>query len=1143
MSVNRHYVYRMLDANANRAMEGLRVAEDFVRFGLGNKKWAADFKVIRHSLVNELLKLPVPVSARLLSRDSRHDVGRKSGSLALKTQHEVLTENLKRAQESLRVIEETARTLQPSSLQAFENLRFQVYELEKEVIPLFHKTFREKQKIKGVYFVADVESAGEKRFLSVVRQSLQAGVDVIQLRWTGIHLHTVVSLGRRVKQQAEKYGAPFLINDRVDVAAAVGADGVHLGQCDMPLTAARKILGPDKIIGISTHSVAEAKKAEREGADYVAVGPVFPTQTKEDAHPVVGVRGVRRLKENVSLPVVAIGGIHEDNVRAVVKEGKADAVAVISAITKSRNVHLTVKNLKKVFLVALIFIFMVRGSLLMASDFQSEFQKARELSSQGRFVEAGGAFQSLLSSAPSTEEFQQASLEYAFVLERLGKFQDEEDTLKKAFNAAKNTPPSASLCYNLGSLYYRLGRFQEAGETFSSCLALFPKHPNNFSMRMMLAQIMEREGKIDESASLLQKLLKDAAQENERMAARSALLDFYARTKNYADAKTMLETEVKKSPDDVSLALQLAETDEKLQDYAGALSVYEKLDKMAPELAFQRKLFVLKKLNRLSSEEEKLQSQLLQQKTALLFLRLAQVFEMDGKFSESLDLVEKARKLFPYDEGVLTKLARLYQQNKDYEKALDIEHVLLAQHPGNFSYYKSMGEIYASAGQKKEAVEAWKKFFIFNPKDANSVFTFASFLHDQSMYEDALEIYREGRKAAGDEFLFAQPMAQLYRILLKKEGVVDECVKWLVKDTNSWDAAAAFMGSAGLSDADRQEAIEKLLSYYEKFPSSVSLYKAASLLALKSNNVQKAYDIAFAAIKEPQESCLFLFSLMQNQPGSGAGDDAKFSSAEILLSKCENVPSYGNMTLNFARQLMAQNRYPQSQKFLERVLTKTMKENERASLEQLLAESYEKNGLALKARELYEKILSRSGMTPSASVYFDYGELLFNQGDYKKSLLFFEKAGASGFLQQDALLFYRGACAYFQEKFDESSSDFENLISLYPQSEYANDALLRLNILKNGEPENIKLLADAEKAQNAARLEEAETQLLSFISQRADSALLLQAHFLLGENYEKKHDAKNAVAVYQKMLSSFEEGAWTDMLREKIKKLMEMGKG
>ena len=129
----------------------------------------------------------------------------------------------------------------------------------------------------------------------------------------------------------QKGGGTFIVNDRVDVAKAIGADGVHLGQEDLPLADARAILGPGRLIGISTHNLTQAAEAEAGGADYIGFGPVFPTETKENPDPVVGVEGLREVRALVRIPVVAIGGITAKNAGGVRAAG-ADGVAVVSAV-------------------------------------------------------------------------------------------------------------------------------------------------------------------------------------------------------------------------------------------------------------------------------------------------------------------------------------------------------------------------------------------------------------------------------------------------------------------------------------------------------------------------------------------------------------------------------------------------------------------------------------------------------------------------------------------------------------------------------------------------------------------------------------------------------------------------------------------
>jgi len=173
--------------------------------------------------------------------------------------------------------------------------------------------------------------------MEVVARALEGGARVIQLREKGISDREFYVEGLKIKPLVRSYGRLFLVNDRVDIAQALDADGVHLGQDDLPLPAARRILGEDKIIGISVRSVEEAKRAAREGADYLAVSGVFPTETKRDVEVVLGVEGVRRIREVVDLPLVGIGGIKSHNTGEVIRAG-ADGVAVVTAVTMAPDV-------------------------------------------------------------------------------------------------------------------------------------------------------------------------------------------------------------------------------------------------------------------------------------------------------------------------------------------------------------------------------------------------------------------------------------------------------------------------------------------------------------------------------------------------------------------------------------------------------------------------------------------------------------------------------------------------------------------------------------------------------------------------------------------------------------------------------------
>ncbi|MCL6627246.1 MAG: thiamine phosphate synthase [Alicyclobacillus shizuokensis] len=180
-----------------------------------------------------------------------------------------------------------------------------------------------------VYVVTD-ERPDERSLIETVRSALAGGATAIQLRRKQELGRRFVELGRALRALAHETGALFFINDRVDVAMVVDADGVHVGQDDIPCRDVRRLLGPEKVIGVSAETVDEARQAEADGADYLGVGAVFPTQSKPDAG-YTGLAGLRQIAEAVRIPVVAIGGIQIQNAPRVLEHG-ADGLAVVSAV-------------------------------------------------------------------------------------------------------------------------------------------------------------------------------------------------------------------------------------------------------------------------------------------------------------------------------------------------------------------------------------------------------------------------------------------------------------------------------------------------------------------------------------------------------------------------------------------------------------------------------------------------------------------------------------------------------------------------------------------------------------------------------------------------------------------------------------------
>jgi len=197
-----------------------------------------------------------------------------------------------------------------------------------------------------LYVITDERVSRGRSHLQIAEEAIWGGADAIQLRdkeASGGRLFSVALGLRRLTREAK---IPFIVNDRLDVAMAVDADGVHVGQEDLPASVARRILVPGKILGVSAETVEEALAAQKDGADYLGVGPVFEARgTKADAGAPLGLELVARIRKGCSLPIVAIGGINAENARSVMEAG-ADAVAVISAIVSADDIAQAAKNLK-----------------------------------------------------------------------------------------------------------------------------------------------------------------------------------------------------------------------------------------------------------------------------------------------------------------------------------------------------------------------------------------------------------------------------------------------------------------------------------------------------------------------------------------------------------------------------------------------------------------------------------------------------------------------------------------------------------------------------------------------------------------------------------------------------------------------------
>ncbi|UCG84477.1 MAG: thiamine phosphate synthase [Dehalococcoidia bacterium] len=323
---------RILDANLNRIGEGLRVLEDISRFTLNDRNISEQLKDLRH----QLLPTNRAIQENLLSaREAQADVG---AFLEVEGEGErfdtasLVSANSRRVQQSLRVIEEITKIPGQEfgfDWNEFKRSRFIVYELEQNI--LLQLTRRHKRdRLTGLYLILDKQALGDRHDADVARQALEGGTRSIQLRDKVRSKSELIPVSIELKRLCSEFNALFIVNDHLDVALAADADGLHIGQDDLPLPVARMLMPDNKIVGCSAATLDEAALADAQGADYVGVGSIYPSPSKPGTR-IAGLEILRQVKDTVSIPVVAIGGINEDNVAGIMDAG-ADACAVISSV-------------------------------------------------------------------------------------------------------------------------------------------------------------------------------------------------------------------------------------------------------------------------------------------------------------------------------------------------------------------------------------------------------------------------------------------------------------------------------------------------------------------------------------------------------------------------------------------------------------------------------------------------------------------------------------------------------------------------------------------------------------------------------------------------------------------------------------------
>ncbi len=332
---------RILDAAANRAREALRVIEDYLRFALDDRFLTEQCKGLRHELTGALEC--IPPEQRLAARDTQADVGTGLSTPAEAARADiatVLAASFARLQEALRSLEEFSKLINPAVAARLKQLRYSSYTLHRAV----ETTRRSSERwIDARLYVLLNGQPNASRFRELAEQLVAAGVHVLQLRDKRLPDRELLDRARLLREATAGSATVFVMNDRPDLAVLSRADGVHVGQDELSVKDARQIVGPDRLIGVSTHSIEQARQAVLDGADYIGVGPTFPSETKQfDQFP--GVALLKAVSAELRLPAFAVGGITCTNLGAVIGAGFT-RVAVGGAVVGAPDPPATAKAL------------------------------------------------------------------------------------------------------------------------------------------------------------------------------------------------------------------------------------------------------------------------------------------------------------------------------------------------------------------------------------------------------------------------------------------------------------------------------------------------------------------------------------------------------------------------------------------------------------------------------------------------------------------------------------------------------------------------------------------------------------------------------------------------------------------------------
>lgn len=313
-----HRVARIVDANFNRAREALRVMEEYARFVLDDSAGCEAVKNLRHQLAQVIQKLPE--IELLKSRDTPNDVGTRISApseITRATTRDVFTAAAKRLPEALRSIEEYVKTVDPEVARHIESIRYESYTAEQRIALRGERAARFGR---CRLYVIITAALCKGDWLETAGAAMEGGADCLQLREKGIEDRELLERARRLAALCRERDVLFIMNDRPDLAVLADADGVHLGQTDLAVREARRIVGADRLIGVSTHNSEQLRSAVADQPDYIAVGPMFPSNTKaRDLIP--GPDLLRLASRETKVPIVPIGGITLVNMNRLLSAG------------------------------------------------------------------------------------------------------------------------------------------------------------------------------------------------------------------------------------------------------------------------------------------------------------------------------------------------------------------------------------------------------------------------------------------------------------------------------------------------------------------------------------------------------------------------------------------------------------------------------------------------------------------------------------------------------------------------------------------------------------------------------------------------------------------------------------------------------